>query len=258
MSVVSDTSFLWVFDQGTGKLLNKTDMGFSRFYHYYAPTIYGDEIYTAGGAYFGGLSKFNDKDGRREWIGSADGAGWTPAVDEKYVYTFINGDLDARRKTDGVTAFTIFTPYSPFSGTGFALGDQMAYAPSNGKLFGFDLAKQSIAWSFDNLPRGMPALSKDTLYTLSERGTQIEARTATTGSLKWTTKLDTLGCNICSVIATNKHIFVSLDIETLAIDIDTHTVVWRHPLGGNIAISNRGVLYIVNPTSGQIAAINLQ
>jgi hypothetical protein len=254
-------SFFWVFDQGTGRLLSKTPMTLSGLgYHYYAPTVFEDKIYTGSDHDNGGVSKFSDPDGRLEWQSrmSNDWFEWTPAVDSTYVYGFISGTLTALRKTDGRSMFNIGTPFSAFSGTGLVLGDQMAYAPSHATLFGFDLAKQSIAWSFDNLPRGMPALSKDTLYTLAERGTRLEARATTTGALKWTANVDDVGCNMCSVVATNKHIFVSLDIETLAIDIDSHAVVWRHPLGGKLAISNRGVLYIVNPNSGQIAAINLQ
>jgi hypothetical protein len=57
-------------------------------------------------------------------------------------------------------------------------------------------------------------------------------------------------------LVTNNLAFVSSMKFTYAIDLSTRKVVWTYPLGGMLALSNRGVLYI--QAYNQLVAINLQ
>jgi outer membrane protein assembly factor BamB len=63
--------------------------------------------------------------------------------------------------------------------------------------------------------------------------------------------------NYSSVIVTHNLAFVSSRSKTLAIDLSTQQVVWSYPLGGNLAISARGVLTILSD-AGALAAVNLR
>ena len=59
------------------------------------------------------------------------------------------------------------------------------------------------------------------------------------------------------VIITRNLAFVSSPTQTLAVDLNSHKVVWTYPAGGSLAISSRGVLYMLR-ADGALAAVNLR
>jgi hypothetical protein len=259
-------TFYWAFEQATGKLLSKQTM-YSQWGTYLAPTIYGTDVYTESG-YYGGISKFDGLTHALVWnayMPQVDN--WTPAVDANYAYVFIDGKLRAQ-PTGGGTGFEISIPEGGYSAAVPALsGKQMAYVVAAGNLHAFDLAARTRAWTVPQV-QGRVVVANDVVYALrpgagaSGGATVIEARSADKGELLWTsealtgTQYDT---HFDKLLVTNNLAFVASDLSTLAVDLSTRKVVWKDKLGGSLALSNRGVLYIFNKTvTGYLTAVNLQ
>lgn len=254
-------TFFWVFDQATGQLLSKKSMS-SQWERYLSPTVYGDTVYTNSG-YYGGMSKFSTVTHDLLWATTAlpQYDGWTPAVDGTHAYTFIGGSLYAVKVDDGKTAFTvqdIDDSWSGYTGTVPVLsGKQSAFIVNGGRLVAFDLSAKTRMWSANGTAVGQPAYAKDVLYVLNAGGTVLEAHSPATGAMLWTSNSLTSGERFRNLVVTDNLAFVSSDKVTLAIDLSTKQTVWQYALGGDLSISNRGVLYI----SGQnrkIAAVNLE
>ncbi|HEX8606939.1 MAG TPA: PQQ-binding-like beta-propeller repeat protein [Pseudoduganella sp.] len=259
-------TFFWVFDQATGKLLSKTNMR-SPLWPNRAPTIFGDEVYANSNFSDGALIKFSATTLEQVWQSSVrEFRYWTPAVDDSHAYASIGGSLYAVETGNGKHAFTITDP-EPISDSGYIVGvalsgDGMAYTVHAGDLRAFDLPGRKLAWKVGGTAIGAPALARSAVYVLNkhetgqnEGGAVLEARDAATGALQWTS--DLLPKGSYWLVATQNLAFVSSDDRTVAIDLATHRIVWDHPAGGELSISNRGVLYI-GGEGGKITAINLR
>jgi outer membrane protein assembly factor BamB len=253
-------TFFWVFDQATGALVSKVAMN-SQWEKYLAPTVFGDAVYTNSG-YYGGLSKFNAQSNALAWFTPLPQYdGWTPAVDGTYAYAYLAGELHAVKVTDGSVAFKIRNPdysWHGYTGAAVVLGNKMGYVVDGGRLVGFDLANGTVAWSSNSSAMGQPALAGDTVYVIGSSGSSVEARATATGMLEWKSiPFAANGEFFENLVVTNNLAFASSPRQTVAIDLNTHAVVWTYPLGGQLSISARGVLYIASPTS-KLAAVNLQ
>jgi hypothetical protein len=228
-------TFFWVFDQATGALVSKVAMN-SQWEKYLAPTVFGDAVYTNSGYY----------------------GGWTPAVDGTYAYAYLAGELHAVKVTDGSVAFKIRNPdysWHGYTGAAVVLGNKMGYVVDGGRLVGFDLANGTVAWSSNSSAMGQPALAGDTVYVIGSSGSSVEARATATGMLEWKSiPFAANGEFFENLVVTNNLAFASSPRQTVAIDLNTHAVVWTYPLGGQLSISARGVLYIAS----KLAAVNLQ
>lgn len=266
VATANQDTFLYIYDQANGNLIGKTAIP-SQGPIYQAPTVFGDAVYTDYGL-FDGLAKFGAADGRLVWSARdiSQESGWTPAVDAAYAYVYIHKVLTVTNVADGSTAYTIEIPQDPSYGGGpytgaVVLGNQVAYRADGRRLVAFDLAKRSVAWQTDGLAKGQPALANGILYVSGDYGTTLEAHSASTGTLLWSTALPRIGTGFSTefdtVVATSTLAFLVSPDRTVAVNLATHNVAWTYPLGGKLAISNRGVLYIV-AESGQIAAVNLR
>lgn len=255
----SDT-FLWIFDQATGAQLRKEGMS-SQWPSYSAPTLLGSDVYTING-YYGGTSRYGDAEGKFIWSGPGRAyEGWSPSTDGRYVYAYSTPDheLQVLNAADGRLAYAIGDPY-PYStyfvssavvltGTGQAI-------VGAGNLTAFDLANQKRAWSLSTPTTGIPAYGNSTIYVLGANGRTLEARSPAAGNLLWTAALPE-GDSYANVIVTRNLAFVSSNSSTVALDLATQKVVWTYPMGGSLAISARGVLYVLSQ-SGALAAVNLR
>lgn len=254
-----DDTYLWVYSQATGALLKQTAMS-SQWSNYSAPTVFGTDVYSIDG-YYGGISKYADQDDKFAWsVSSTVEEGWSPATDGRFVYTYSTPDniLKVYNAADGGSAYAIGDPY-PYStyftaapvvltGTGQAI-------VASGQLMAFDLATHTRAWVLGGATFGMAAYGNGTVYAFGANGRTLEAHAPANGSLSWTVDL---GDNFFSnVIVTRNLAFVSSATTTLAVDLNTRKVVWTYPQGGNLAISQRGVLYILTNV-GKLAAVNLR
>lgn len=132
------------------------------------------------------------------------------------------------------------------------------YANTN-RLLKFDMAGGAIAWAIPGSYVGAPAVAADVVYVANHRPFQLEARAASNGALLWKwardVRTDFQGFS-GQVLATNRLLFATTPTMTYAIDIATRRTAWSYPLGGALAISPNGILYISG--NGSIAAINLR
>jgi outer membrane protein assembly factor BamB len=254
-----EDTFLWVYDQANGALLQKLAMT-SQWSNYSAPTVLGTEVYSLDG-YFGGVSKFSDPAGTFSWrVGTTVSDGWTPATDGRFAYTYSTPDNKflAFNATDGSLAYSIGEPYpysTLFTAAPVMLADNLGFVIA-GDLMAFDLTTHTRAWVVNTDLSGTPAFGNATVYAFGANGTVLEARHPKTGSLLWTSQ--NLGnTRYSSVIVTQNLAFVSSSSRTLAIDLNTHQIVWSYPQGGSLAISPRGVLTILS-NGGALATVNLR
>lgn len=260
-------AYMWVFDQATGAQLNRQQM-ISQWTEYSAPTVFGTDVYSFNG-YLGGIAKYSDVDGKISWSNPAYGDdGWSPATDGRFIYSYTTPDntLAAFNPADGSRAFAIGGTYvgrTRHSGSPVVLtGTQQAIVAER-NLMAFDLATRTRSWVLDTGVYGAVAYGNGTIYVFDQTNTHLEARSPASGKLLWTTSklesdgFDDINTSYTGVIVTRNLAFVSSAVRTLAIDLNTHTVVWSCPKGGNLAISPRGVLYILNKR-GELTAVNLR
>ena len=95
----------------------------------------------------------------------------------------------------------------------------------------------------------------------------ITARRESDGGLLWTWappapyQLDSHERQVPNLALTNNVLFVSFPATytqgaTFALDLGSHLPVWRYPMGGALALSGQGVLYVVQ--GEKVAAISLR
>jgi hypothetical protein len=254
-------SFLWAFDQASGQMLAKTLINPSPELHR-APTVIGDSVYMGNST---GFEKFNAATKQIEWRSAilfASGV-WTPAVSGGYAYSLHFNSLFAVDTATGSAPFSFQNPaIADTSGVSKSLvvAGNLAVARVGVNLAAIDLQSRTLAWSAANSIVGQHVVADDTLYSLGENGMVLEARAAVTGVLQWKTGWlfgNSVDLEKARLIATSNLVFISSPTKTQAIDRTTHQVVWTYPFGGEVALSDRGVLYIASP-GGNLYAINLR
>ncbi len=250
-------SHMWVFDQNTGALVRKVGMT-SQGIESSAATVVGTDVYSVNG-YDAGIGKFSDATGTFAWYSEYRPGGWMPASDGKMVYA-IDGQLRAIDAASGKLAYSIGEP-STLNGsipsTSVVLGDdQMAYA-APGFLMAYDLKNRRQAWRLGMRSSGIPAYGNGTVYAFGPDGNTLGAYDPKTGDLRWAAELD--GEHpFSNLVVTENLAFVSSKSKTSAIDLETRKTVWTYPAGGSLAISPRGVLFILGQSTGMLAAVNLR
>jgi len=251
-------SYFWIFDQQSGALLSKTAMS-SQWPSYRAPTVFGNDVYSVDGT-GGGMGKFSSSTLGRVWFGYMQFAdSYTPAVDTANAYGYADGKLRALNTVDGNLNWEAADPdggFGGYVGRTVALSGKYAVVASDGRLMAFDTALHASAWSVSNNFYSQPAVGNGQVYAVAANGTVLEARSVSDGKLQWTS--ENLGMyGFRELIVSQNLAFVSGTSRTVAIDLATHKVVWSYPRGGNLSVSNKGVLFILEPNGG-LAAINLK
>ena len=134
------------------------------------------------------------------------------------------------------------------------------------RLVAFDIAGRSIAWAVPGRFYREPALARGVIYVAN--GTQLEARRESDGTLLWSwtppeadqSPFDPRRVP-SNIVVTDNLVFVSTSSRVYAVGIDSHQKAWSFPRPGRLALSPRGVLYIVtqgDQADGSVVAINLQ
>jgi outer membrane protein assembly factor BamB len=254
-------NYLWVFDQQSGKLVSKTAFG-SNWGLSRAPTVAGTEVYSMdGNDYDRGMTAFSSSLLSKLWSSPMQSAGSnmsspTPAVDAGNVYVFLDGKLRALDTVDGKLKWAVSGPdTSSLGGRAVTLSGNLALVYGSG-ITAFDVSLRTIAWSVASGNVVEMAVGNGLVYSVAGMSNLLEARSLSDGKLQWTS--ESLGqASFKSVIVTRNLAFVSGGQRTVAVDLATHKVVWSYPRGGNLSISDNGVLYIMEDNRS-VSAINLQ
>ena len=258
----AEGAYLWILDQADGRLANKIRR-YAPYEYHRAPTVVGDMVYLGDSQ---GMTKINAATGAVAWENRSmrwASAFWTPAVDDSHAYAVLNDQLYALNTGDGSIGFNLQDDglaYNDTTSKVFVLAENMGIAKSRGRLLGFDLQSRTRKWVADTMSMGQPVLANGTVYSLGESGLVLHARAAGTGVLQWTSDWlfdNTSDAYNAHLVVTSNLAIVSSAKGTHAVDLATREIVWTYPFGGELAISDRGVLYIATST-GMLAAINLR
>lgn len=249
---------LWSLEQGTGAVTSKQTATVPRRVAT-RPTIYNGSIYSG---IADGMARWNASATQSQWTAASPisqlASDWTPAVDAQYAYAYIDGHFYVVDAASGAVALKIENEgYSTSETTSDAvmLGNGIVYARYDTRLAALDLARRTVTFHLDfSEIAGPPALGQNALYLLDNVYGQLGAYDPVSGAKLWSIKLGRIDYR--TVIVSNNLAFVSGDTDTIAIDLNSHQVVWRYSMGGSLAISNRGVLYILS--AQKLTAINLQ
>lgn len=250
----SSTS-MYGFDAASGSQLFKSAMS-SQWETYLAPTVFNGNVYKNGGAY-GGIYSFAAIGGARNFFtGLPQEDRWTPAVTLGAAYAYVGGALHVIDPATGVVRFSIADPSlsKGFSVAVPTVGDDgMVFV----KQFAYNTITKTTAWSSDGLYSVNSAYANHILFAANGKTGELEARSDSNGAILWKWALPAgEGAFASDVLATSNLVFVSTYNKTYAIDRTSHATVWTYPLGGALALSASGILYI--KTSSTIQAINLK
>lgn len=248
---------LWSLEQKTGAVTSKQTATIAQRVQT-TPTIYNGSIYSG---IANGMARWNASATQSQWTASLpilqSESVWTPAVDAQYAYAYIDGYFYVVDAASGAVALKIENQGYATSATSDAvmLGNGMVYARYGRDLAALDPARRTVNFRLDfSEIAGPPALGQNALYLLDKVYGQLDVHDPVSGAKLWSIKLGRIDYR--TVIVSNNLAFVSGDTDTIAIDLNSHQVVWRYSMGGSLAISNRGVLYILS--AQKLTAINLQ
>lgn len=256
-----DGNFLWAYDQATGLLISKTALNTNGQAQQLAPVVVGDMVYVGHNR---GMEKFNAAVGVFDWSNLSIpvmSSLWTPTVSAGRAYTVLGDAIFVLDAADGSILSRLSAPVLNDQ-TAFnkplVVNGQLAIAASGLHLAAYDLPSLTPKWTAESKNVDAAVLANDTVYTLGDN--VLQARAAATGLLQWQSgPIFEFANEIINgrIIVTTNLAFVSGTRTTKAIDLATHQVVWSYPLGGHLAISDRGVLHIL-AGNGKMAAINLR
>jgi hypothetical protein len=244
--------------------------------HYLAPTISNGIVYTDGGEY-GGLYAFDGTTGAQNFSAYEQQYDyWTPAVDASYAYAYTGGTLNWVDKTTGVSVGSIVD--STWSWAGYDMHGAPVLGAANSvicinvgnqnanSLLDFNTSTKTLAWSSVGPYGGNPAYASGKIYATNKTPMRLEARSEASGALLWSWSPPTSSetSYVGDVLLTNNLVFLSTNTTIYAIDTTTHQSVWSMPTSGYLALSEYGVLYVVETvsgsasTTGNVYAVNVK
>lgn len=129
----------------------------------------------------------------------------------------------------------------------------------------YDVTNNSILWAEQGEYFFSPVVKGDELILGIEGdfGANefiIQSKDLIDGSLNWQASIPTNSYDKYNMIVTDNLILIGLKYEVIAFDIASQQVVWTYQRGGELIMSEYGVLYIRDPRNrdGAINAVNLQ
>lgn len=281
----SASTALWAFDADTGAYLHKSAFS-GQWPHVLAPTVYADQVYTAGGYYGGEIYSFSTIDGSQAWVNSMGGVWdmYTPAVDDKYVYHHNGQTLFMIDRVTGTTSAAIADPFgsnsnysyhgSPMIGgrnnvLAFTGGAFSGRASSNVEQYdqrvisSFNINTRTYEWSTPYAYITAPAVANGVFYAARNNPMSLDAIDEVTGKVIWSwTPVGSGDTDFHrNIVVTRNILFVSTDKSVYALDLATRMPVWSYPKPGMLAISSDRTLYIATgarESDGHLVAIKLK
>lgn len=176
---------------------------------------------------------------------------WTPAVDDQFVYVFVEPTLQSLRvysrfagtQVDAIPpvpnvedrARVVASPVLSEGGMVFAID-------AEGDLVAFDLAARQVAWVYPGGMSSAPAASATEVVIVA--GRDLIVLDASDGSERWRWRPDGSDRLRGTPILTEDHVFVSTSQGgTYAVDLRAQQQVWSIPVGGHLAFAEE-TLYI--------------
>jgi outer membrane protein assembly factor BamB len=268
-----DSTFMMAFDAADGSLRMKSAMT-SQWENYLNPIVQNGAVYTNAGSY-GGMYAFATT-GERLFTstGLSQTSGWSPAGDARAIYAYTGDALTLFEPKTGAVLASIkdsnFTNYVyqvggsaviGANGGVYAAAYQNAYLNDGSignNLTRFDTAKGFVDWRVQGVYRVTPAYASGVLYAPNGNPYRIEARSETDGKLLWSWIPPLAGETsfFASPVITKNLLIASTNMNTYAIDLKSHKVVWSYPAAGYLAISQNGILYI--QSTDALVAVNLK
>lgn len=251
-------TYMWALNEADGSLRFQTPFA-SQWEHWKAPVVAGSTIVTAGGSY-GGMYGFDRATGKQTFFLTGPQVdGWAPAAADGMVYVTGSG-LRVVSPTDGKLLATV-SDARLASVTTPVLGDANDLLTIDGnRLISVDLAAKKVAWEQSGSYTGMPVVGGGVVYGIS--GTVVAARRESDGALLWSWTPPSPYRAMQTMVLTNNLLFVSIAGDysspgaTFAVDLGSHMTVWSYPMSGSLALSNQGMLYIVQ--GSKVAAISVR
>lgn len=285
---------LWTFNANTGEFIRNDDIEGQRP-HVLAPTVHGNQVFTAGGYYGASIYAFSTLDGALRWSSGTGGA-WdmfTPAVDDRFVYHHNGRALKIIDRSHGGTTAIIEDPFGATSGASygppsasssyhgsaviggrnnvfaFAKTASSGQASSNAEQYdqrlisSFDLGTRRYQWSTSNAYITAPAVSDGVIYAARNEPMSLDAIDEATGRVLWSWVPVGNGDTSFhrNILLTRNILFVSTDKAVYALDLASKTPTWRYPKPGMLAISADRTLYIATgarESDGGLVAVRLK
>jgi len=266
------STYMMAFDAADGSLRMKSAMT-SQWENYLSPIVQNGAVYTNAGTY-GGIYGFATAGEQLFFSRLSQTAGWSPAGDARAIYAYTGDALTLFEPKTGTVLSSIkdtgFSNYVYEVGGSAVIGANggvYAAAYANGYLNGgnignaltrFDTLKGFVDWRVPGVYRVTPAYADGVLYAPNANPYRIEARAEATGALLWSwiPPLSGETSFFASPVVTKNLLITSTNLNTYAIDLKSHKVVWSYPAPGYLAISQNGILYIQS-TDG-LVAVNLK
>jgi outer membrane protein assembly factor BamB len=126
------------------------------------------------------------------------------------------------------------------------------------QLMKFNTAKGYIDWRIAGNYPLTPAYANGVVYAPNTNPYRVEARAEGDGAMLWSWvpgQANETAWKGEPIITANL-LFVSSNLATYAIDLNTHKAVWSYPAAGRLALSRSGILYIQNTDA--VVAVNLK
>ncbi|MCS0582645.1 PQQ-binding-like beta-propeller repeat protein [Massilia pinisoli] len=256
-----DSTYMFAFDAATGAVRFKAPMR-SQWEHYLAPVALADAVYTNSGTY-GGLFAFTNTGEQMFFANVADTSMWSPAADASNLYVYDgglsvfdrkSGQLQLAIKDANFTNYTYQINGAPVLGAaGNVFAANYANAFLNGgsmgnELLKFNAAKGYVDWRVKGNYPLTPAYAGGVVYAPNTTPYRVEARAEADGALLWSWVPGQASETAWNgePIVTKNLLFVSSNKATYAVDLRTHKAVWSYPMGGRLALTRSGILYIQN------------
>ena len=234
------------------------------------PTFFGDNMYFQAGYYGNVVYAKNAADRSSIWTvdTTQPGEGFvhqgeSVAVDNDNVYFFGGGNLFALSRTTGAIASKIRNPYFSLFGLSYSgdyrgapiiapTGRIITFTDNRGArvplpLMAFAPASGSVSWRSQRSYFGHPALRRSTLFAARADSPVIDLLNSADGSVTGTITLPSdAGQLFNNIVVTEKHLFVSSESKTFAVDLDqtNYPVVWTAQKGGALAITPDNLLVV--------------
>jgi outer membrane protein assembly factor BamB len=254
-TIEDSNSYLHALNAVNGDSVFSTSYG-NQWSRYKAPTAFEGDIYTAGGTY-GGSYKFDGQTGDELWFQDLQQCdGWTPAVDSDHLYYFSNGFVIADKSSGA--AIEKNEEFDISCQTPVLAGSNTALVIYDNNLYAFDTQTADKIWSVEtddyaNRFVETPSAALGKVY--ANKSGELIVLDQFSGEELWSWRPQN-GNNLQgSIVLTLNIAFVQDNINTYAIDLDTHEQVWSYPVSGKISLSKEGALYIAG-NNGLLTAID--